>query len=74
MDKEQKFWISIWGMVIAVVVCLILCISIVTIKTDGRIESSIKSGVDTLEATFAFRETTRQEESLFFLSKKINEE
>jgi putative effector of murein hydrolase len=53
MQSEFTFWFSIWSLVAAVIVTLVLCITVINYNTTLRISQAINNGIDPLSAKCA---------------------
>lgn len=46
MDSDNKFWLSIWSLVAAVLAVLIVACMIVNIETKAKWEKAVANGAD----------------------------
>jgi len=46
MDSDQKFWVCIWGMVLAFLVALMVCIAINAHGKRDKWEKAVSNGAD----------------------------
>ena len=46
MDSDQKFWVFIWGMVLAFLVALMVCITINAHGKRDKWEKAVSNGAD----------------------------
>ena len=53
MDSEQKFWVFIWGMVLAFLVTLMVCITVNAYGKRDKWERAVSNGADPMVTTCA---------------------
>jgi hypothetical protein len=46
MDNDQKFWLGIWGMVLAFLVTLMVCITVNAYGKRDKWEKAVSNGAD----------------------------
>lgn len=53
MDSNEKFWVCIWGMVLASVVALTICGTINSLDRRDKWEKTVSNGADPMVTTCA---------------------
>ena len=53
MDREQKFWIFIWGMVLACIVALTICGTVAGFDTRDKWDKAVSNGADPMVVSCA---------------------
>ena len=53
MDRDQKFWLCIWGMVLAFIVALTICGTVAGFDTRDKWEKAVSNGADPMVTTCA---------------------
>ena len=69
VEKEQKFWITIWSLVLMGVLGIVFSITITTIHADYRVAQAISNGTEPIKAKYALKMTTTQEDALAWMAK-----
>ena len=70
MNNDQKFWMRLWTLVLVGVLGIALSIAVPVMYADSKISEAIKNGANPVEAKYALRITTRNEDTLAWISKK----
>jgi hypothetical protein len=53
MDNDQKFWLCIWGMVLAFLVALMVCVTINAHGKRDKWDKAVSNGADPMVTTCA---------------------
>jgi len=53
MDSDQKFWLCIWGMVLAFLIALMVCITINAHGKRDKWDKAVSNGADPMVAACA---------------------
>ena len=58
MDSDQKFWLCIWGMVLAFLVALLVCVSLGAHDKRDKWDKAVSNGADPMVTTCALYSDT----------------
>jgi len=53
MDNDQKFWLGIWGMVLAFFITLMVCVTLSGFDKRDKWEKAVSNGADPMVTTCA---------------------
>ncbi len=46
MDSNEKFWVACWGMVLAFLISLLVCVTVISLDKRDKWEKAISNGAD----------------------------
>ena len=53
MDNDQKFWVCIWGMVLAFLITLMVCVTVAGFDRRDKLDKAVSNGADPMVTTCA---------------------
>ena len=53
MDREQKFWICMWGMVVTFLITVMVCLTLSGFDRRDKWDKAVSNGADPMVATCA---------------------
>jgi hypothetical protein len=53
MDSTEKFWVACWGMVLAFLISLLVCVTIISLDKRDKWEKAVSNGADPMVASCA---------------------
>jgi len=53
MDNNEKFWVACWGMVLAFLVSLLVCVTVISLDKRDKWEKAVSNGADPMVASCA---------------------
>jgi hypothetical protein len=63
MDNDQKFWVCIWGMVLAFLITLMVCVTLGAHDRRDKWEKAVSNGADPMVVTCALYQADTHGES-----------
>ena len=53
MDNNEKFWVACWGMVLAFLISLLVCVTVISLDKRDKWEKAVSNGADPMVASCA---------------------
>jgi Na+-transporting methylmalonyl-CoA/oxaloacetate decarboxylase gamma subunit len=53
MDSNEKFWLCVWGMVLAFLIALIVCVTVIGFDKRDKWDKAVSNGADPMVASCA---------------------
>lgn len=70
MDSEEKFWLSLWGLLTTIAIIITLSITYYNCSYNSKVLKALEAGIPSKQVKLAFNDYTSEAEKVIYALKE----